>query len=52
MSHKDSERFGSSKIDTLVAAVFIKVLYLIKYAIFRVKEGSYTLIASNTLLFH
>ena len=49
---KDSERFGSSKVDTLVAVVLIKVLYPVKYALFRVKEDLYTLIASDTMLFH
>jgi len=49
---KDSGRFGSSRVDTLVAAAFIEVLYSVKYTIYRVKEGLYTLIASDTLLFY
>ena len=49
---KDSGRFSTSRINTLAVAVFIEVLYLVKYAIFRVKEDLYTLIASNTLLFY
>ena len=51
MSSKDSEKFGSSKVNTLAAAAFLEVLYSVKYAIFRVKEGLYTLIASNILFF-
>ena len=45
-------RFSSARITTLVAVAFIEVLYLVRYAIFRAKEGLYTLIASDTLLFH
>ena len=49
---KDSGRFSSSKVDTLAVVLFIEVLYLVKYAIFRVNKGLYTLISSDTLLFY
>ena len=52
MSHRDSDRFDSSKVETLVAAVFIEVLYRIKYIIFRVNKALYTLISSDILLSH
>ena len=51
MTPKNSGRFGSWRINTLVAVAFIEALYLVKYTIFKVEEGLYTLIASDMLLF-
>ena len=51
ISPKNSDNFNSPKIN-LAAAAFIKVLYLVKYAIFRVNEDLYTLMPSNALLFY
>ena len=44
--------FGNLKVDTLAAAVFVKVLHPVKHAIFLVKESLRDLISSSMLLFH
>ena len=48
---KNSGRYSSLRVDTLAAAVFIEVLYPVKYTILLAEQGLYTLISSNTILF-
>ena len=52
MTPKDSERYCSLRVNTLVAVVLIKVLYLVKYTILLAEQGLYTVISSNVLLFY
>ena len=42
---------GNSKVDTLAAAAFFEVLYPVKYTIFLVEQGLYTLMSSDMILF-
>ena len=43
--------YGNLRVDTLAAAVLIKQLYPVKYAIFSIQTGLHELGGSNILLF-
>ena len=44
--------YGNIKVETLAAAALFEILYPVKYAIYTTREGLYTLMSSDTLLFH
>ena len=43
---------GNIKVETLAAAALFEILFPVKYAIYTTNEGLYTLMSSDTLLFH
>ena len=44
--------YGNIKVETLAAAALFEILFPVKYAIYTTSEGLYTLMSSDTLLFH